>query len=168
MTERRVLVGAVIGAHGIKGEVRVKAFTVTPEALGAYGPLLTEQGTRLKIEAIRAGRSGEVVVHFAGVSDRNAAESLRGAQLFVPRDALPKPLDGEYYHADLIGLRAEDDKGAVLGTVRALHNFGAGDVIEIQSSAGETEYIPFTNANVPAVDIGAGRIVIVPPQYDED
>jgi len=168
LTERRVLVGAVAGAHGIKGEVRVKTFTVDPASLGAYGPLATENGSRLQIAALRPGRNGESIVRFDGVSDRNAAEALRGAQLYVSRAALPEPEAGEFYYADLIGLRAEDAKGAVLGTVRALHNFGAGDVIEIEFTGGETEFIPFTDANVPLVDLVAGRIVIVPPQYDED
>ena len=159
--------GVVTGAHGIKGEVKVKAFTVAPDGLGAYGPLFTEDGTRLEVDGIRAGRSGEIVVRFSGVTDRNAAEALRSTQLYVPRSALPEPELGEFYHADLIGLRAEDPLGVPLGTVRALHNFGAGDVVEIEFPDGRTEFIPLTDATVPLVDVAGGRMVLIPLRYDE-
>jgi 16S rRNA processing protein RimM len=168
LTQRRVLVGVVIGAHGIKGEVRVKTFTVQPAGLGSYGPLLTNDGGHLELQSIRPGKSGEAIVRFGGIPDRNGAEALRGAQLHVPRAALPEPEPGEFYHADLIGLRAEDEKGVVLGTVHAMHNFGAGDVVEIELSGGGTEFIPFTDGNVPSVDVAAGRIIVVPPRYAED
>ena len=145
----------------------MKTFTVEPGALSAYGPLTTDAGTRLQVAAFRPGRNGESIVRFNGIADRNAADALRGAQLYVPRASLPPPEAGEFYHADLIGLRAEDEKGALLGTVRALHNFGAGDVVEIEFANGETEFIPFTDANVPIIEIAAGRMVVVPPRYDE-
>ena len=159
----RVLLGAVIGAHGIKGEVRVKTFTLTPDALGAYGPLTTDDGRRLQVGALRAGKPGEAVVRFDGVADRNAAEALKGRQLFVPREALPVPEADEFYHADLIGLQVEDTSNTVLGRVRALHNFGAGDVMEIETPSGATEFVPFNvvlNVELPT------RIVIEPPRYE--
>ena len=154
----------MIGAHGIKGEVRVKTFTLTPDALGAYGPLTTDDGRRLLIGALRAGKPGEAVVRFDGVADRNAAEALKGRQLFVPREALPAPEEDEFYHADLVGLAVEDTSNTALGRVRALHNFGAGDVMEIETPSGATEFVPFSV--VLKVELPT-RIVIEPPNYEE-
>ncbi len=129
---RDVLMAAVIGAQGLKGEVKVKTFTATPEAVGAYGPLHTKDGRCFTVIAARAGKNGEAVLSLAGVSDRSAAEALKGVELYVPRAALPATEGEEFYHADLIGLRAEDVEDRVLGTVKAIHNYGAGDVIEIE------------------------------------
>jgi 16S rRNA processing protein RimM len=162
----RVLLGAVIGAHGIKGEVRVKTFTADPDALGAYGPLTTDDGRRLQVGALRVGKPGEAVVRFEGVADRNGAEALKGRQLFVPREALPAPEEGEFYHADLIGLAVEDSSNTALGRVRAMHNFGAGDVMEIETPSGEIEFIPFNASVVVKVEL-PNRIVIAPPGYEE-
>ena len=159
----RVRLGAVIGAHGIKGEVRVKTFTLSPDTLGAYGPLTTDDGRRLQVSALRAGKPGEAVVRFEGVADRNGAEALKGRQLFVPRDALPPPEADEFYHADLIGLAVEDTSNTALGRVRALHNFGAGDVMEIETRSGATEFVPFNV--VLKVELPT-RIVIEPPSYE--
>jgi 16S rRNA processing protein RimM len=168
LTDARVLLGAVMSAHGIKGEVKVKTFTEHADGLAAYGPVLTEDGRRFEIAALRATKADEAVVRFAGVADRNAAETLKGQRLYVPRAALPEPEAGAFYHADLVGLRAEDASGNVLGTVSAVHNFGAGDMLEIERTDGEAELVPFTDANVPIVDIAAGRIVIELPRYAED
>jgi 16S rRNA processing protein RimM len=168
LKEGRVLVGVIAAAHGIKGEVKVKAFTATPGGLGTYGPVQTEDGRQLEIAALRAFKPDEVIVAFAGISDRNMAESLRGQRLYVPRAVLPEPATGEFYHADLVGLRAQDGSGKAIGTVRGVHNFGAGDVLEIEFSGGAMEFIAFTDANVPVVDVAAGYIVIEPPRYAED
>ena len=108
------------------------------------------------------------ISRFKGIADRNAAESLKGQALYVPRDALPEPEPGEFYLADLIGLKAEDEGGAALGTVKAVHNFGAGDVIEIVRANGASEYVPFTDNAVPTVDVAGGRVVIVPPRETGD
>jgi 16S rRNA processing protein RimM len=161
----RVLLGAVIGAHGIKGEVRVKTFTLSPDALGTYGPLTTDDGRRLQVGALRAGKPGEAVVRFDGVADRNGAEALKGRQLFVPREALPAPEPDEFYHGDLIGLAVEDPANTALGRVRALHNFGAGDVMEIETPSGATEFLPFNASVVKKVELPT-RIVIEPPSYE--
>jgi 16S rRNA processing protein RimM len=161
-----VLLGAVIAAHGTKGEVRVKTFTLAPENLGAYGSLTTEKGRSLTVADLRSTKSDEAVVRFAGIGDRNAAEALKGAQLSVPREALPKPDTDEFYHADLLGVAVEDLAHTSLGKVRAIHNFGAGDVLEIETPAGVSEFVPFTSDVVRKVELPA-RIVIDPPPAEE-
>jgi 16S rRNA processing protein RimM len=168
LTQARILLGVVAAAHGIKGEVKVKTFTQSPEGLGAYGPVSTEDGRQLEIAALRSFKPDEAIVHFAGIADRSAAETLKGRSLYVPRAALPATEAGEFYYADLIGLKAEDPSGNLLGTVRGVHNFGAGDVVEIEFADGTTELIAFSDANVPAVDIAAGRIVIELPTDVEE
>ena len=156
----------MIAAHGTKGEVRVKTFTLAPENLGAYGPLSTDDGRSLSIAGLRTGKPGEAIVRFDGVSDRDAAEALRGRQLSVPRAALPVPDKDEFYHTDLIGLQVEDSASAPLGRIRALHNFGAGDVMEVETPSGATEFIPFNSAIVRKVELPT-RVVIDPPRFEE-
>jgi len=139
-----------------------------PDGLAAYGPVIVEDGRQFEIAALRQSKADEAVVHFSGIADRNTAESLKGQRLYVPRTALPATEAGEFYYADLVGLKAEDRSGKFLGTVCGVHNFGAGDVIEIEFSSGSTEFIAFSDANVPVVDIAAGRIVIeLPPDAEE-
>jgi 16S rRNA processing protein RimM len=153
---------AQIGApHGVRGEVRLRSFTEDPMALTRYGALEAEDGTRaLELETLRPARNA-LVARFAGVTDRETAAELRNVKLYVPRARLPEPEDDAYYHGDLIGLMAVDPHEAVLGTVCAVQNFGAGDLIEIAPSAGgPSVLLPFTKAFVPLVDIPAGRIVI--------
>ena len=161
---RNILLGAVIGAHGLKGEVKVKTFTHSPEKLGAYGTLSTKDGRALTVAQLRASKPDEAVVRFAEIADRNAAEALKGTELFVPREALPAAEADEFYHADLVGLRAEDEEGRVLGTVSGVHNFGAGDVIEIVRADGDTVMLPFTREVVPVIEIEAGRVIIAAPE----
>jgi 16S rRNA processing protein RimM len=168
LTQTRILLGVVTAAHGIKGEVKVKTFTQSPEGLGAYGPLVVEDGRQFEITALRVSKPDEAVIRFAGIADRNAAESLKGQRLYVPRAALPATQADEFYQADLIGLKVEDRSGNLLGTVCGVHNFGAGDVIEIEFSGGATEFIAFSDANVPVVDLAAGRIVIELPRSAEE
>src|ERR1051326_1505746 len=126
-----VLLAVIIGAQGLKGAVKAKIFTATPGALTAYGPLHDARGRRFSITDVRPGKTGEGVMSLAGVADRNQAEALKGTELFVARSVLPPTAPDEFYHADLIGLEAQDGEGRVLGRVAAIHNFGAGDVIEI-------------------------------------
>jgi 16S rRNA processing protein RimM len=168
LTQTRILLGVVTAAHGIKGEVKVKTFTQSPEGLRAYGPVIVEDGRQFEVTALRSSKPDEAIVRFAGIADRGAAESLKGQRLYVPRAALPATEAGEFYYADLIGLKAEDPAGNLLGTVRGVHNFGAGDVIEIEFSGGATEFIAFNDANVPVVDLAAGRIVIAQPRDAEE
>lgn len=163
---RDVLLGAVIGAQGLKGEVKVKTFTQSPARLGAYGPLHTKDGKRFRVLSVREARDAAVVA-LDGVNDRNAAEALKGAELFVPRAALPKEEADEFYHADLVGLRAEDTEGRAMGTIRAVHNFGAGDVLEIVRDDGDEVFLPFTREVAQEIDIEGGRIVIAAPEEIE-
>jgi 16S rRNA processing protein RimM len=163
---RDVLLGVVIGAQGLKGEVKVKTFTQSPDKLGAYGPLHTKDGKSFRATFLRETKDGAVVA-LEGVNGRNAAEALKGAELFVPRTALPKEDADEFYHADLIGLRAEDTEGRAMGTVRALHNFGAGNVIELVRDDGDEVFLPFTREVAQQIDIEGGRIVIAAPEEVE-
>jgi len=160
---RDVLIAAVIGAHGLKGEVKVKTFTATPDALARYRTLHAKDGRVFTIAQLRPGKADEAVATLAEVVDRNTAESLRGLELFVKRDALPAPDENEFYHADLIGLTAMDEADRVIGTIRAIHNYGAGDVIEIARGDGDTVMLPFVKDFVPLVDLKAGRVVIAEP-----
>lgn len=159
-----ILLGAVIGAHGLKGEVKVKTFTETPDRLGAYGPLHAKDGRVFVADAVRATASDGAVVRFEGVADRNAAEALKGLELFVARAALPQAEAEEFYHADLVGLRAEDEAGRLIGHVRGIHNFGAGDVLDIEKPDGSDALLPFTHEFAPLVDVAGGRIVIAVPE----
>ena len=162
-----VLLGVVIGAQGLKGEVKVKTFTEAPEKLGAYGPLHAKDGRTFVVANARASKEG-AIVQFEGVADRNAAESLKGIELYIARSALPPGEEHEFYHADLIGLRAEDTEGRAIGKVIALHNFGAGDVIEMErKDGGGTVLMPFTREIVPTIDVAEGRIVIAAPEEVE-
>jgi 16S rRNA processing protein RimM len=159
---------AVVGApHGVRGEVRVKTFTADPEALGAYGPLETPDGRRLTLVGLRIVKGDLAIARFREIADRTAAEALNRVALAVPRSALPVEDDGDtFYHADLIGLSAVTEAGDMLGTVAALHDFGAGDVLEVKGARGSVLY-PFTKAVVPVVDVAAGRVVVVPPAETE-
>jgi 16S rRNA processing protein RimM len=163
--ERQRICVARLGApHGVRGDVKLWSFTADPAAVADYGPFETADGRVIEIETMRPAKDF-FVVRLKGVADRDAVEQLRNAELFVPRDRLPAP-DGsdEFYHADLIGLAVVDAAGATLGSVVAVHNFGAGDLIEVRFAAlSDTVMLPFTQATVPAIDIAGGRIVIAPP-----
>ena len=165
----RICLGAIAGAHGVRGLVRIKSFTAAPRDIAAYGPLEDEAGTRRFEIAVKGETKGLVLAALAGVGDRDAAEALKGTRLYVERAALPPPEDEEeYYHADLIGLRAETPDGTGLGRVVAVHNFGAGDLLELERPDGTELLLPFTKAAVPAVDLAAGRLVAEVPEDDAD
>lgn len=161
-----VCVGVVAGANGVKGEVKIKTFTEQPLALGRYGPLCDRVGKRqFAVKVVRETKGG-VVARLEGVNDRDQADMLKGCELFVLRDRLPGIGDDEtWYHADLIGLEARDDKGGRLGTVTAVHNFGAGDLIEIEFDGEHGQVlVPFTRAHVPEVDIAKGCMTVHLPE----
>lgn len=162
-----VLLGVVIGAAGLRGEVKVKTFTAEPEALGRYGALTAKDGRCFKVESLRPLKDDLVQVKFAGLGDRNAAEALKGIELFTARARLPETAPDEFYHADLVGLAAEDEAGRSIGRVSAIHNFGAGDVIEIAREDGDSALFPFTREFVPLIDVRAKRIVIAAPEETE-
>ncbi len=169
-TEEKVCVGAIAGVRGLKGEVRIKSFTADPDDIAAYGPVSTEDGERTYRINVTARAKGLIIARIDGIEDRDAAEALKGTRLYVPRSVLPKPDDGDFYHADLIGLKAETKDGDFLGTVKAVHNFGAGDIIEIAAGPGEGKedlMVPFTSALVPDVDVSEGRIIVAPPEMLE-
>jgi len=165
---RDILLGVVTAAHGLKGEVRVKTFTENPDGLTAYGPLRGADGSSFTIADARPVKAGEAIVRFEGVSTREQAEALKGVELHVARDVLPATDEEEFYHADLVGLRAEDEAGRAVGLVRAVHNFGAGDVIEITRDDGGNVLLPFTRETVPLVDVQAARIVVATPEDLEE
>jgi 16S rRNA processing protein RimM len=165
----RICVARIGAAHGVRGEVKLWSFTEDPLALANYGPLETEDGSRrFEIETLRPAKD-HLVARLKGIGDRDAAETLRNTELFVSRDRLPPIQEQDtYYHADLIGLSAVTPEGVPLGAVTALHNFGAGDLIEIATIAGgEPLLLPFTEAIVPSVDLKARQIVVVLPTLSE-
>lgn len=162
-TDNRVCVGAIAGAFGVAGEVRLKSFCADPAAIGTYGPLFTEDGSRSFKVRLTRPVAGGLGARLSGVATKEDADSLKGTTLWVSRDRLPAAGDDEFYHADLIGLEVRDTGGAMLGRVGAVHNHGAGDLLEVIGPDG-TLLLPFTKAVVPTVDLTAGRIVADPPE----
>jgi 16S rRNA processing protein RimM len=159
----RVLMGEIGAAQGLKGEVRLRAYTQAPDAIAAYGPLEDETGRPIEIERVRVTPK-VLIARIKGVTTREHAEALNHTKLYLPRSRLPKREANEWYHADLIGLAAVDAKGEPIGTVVAIHNFGAGDIIEITPASGEANLlVPFTDATAPQVDVAQGRLVLVLP-----
>jgi 16S rRNA processing protein RimM len=159
-----IILGVVTAVQGLKGEVRVKTFTEAPGRLADYGVLHTSEGRKLEIVALRVSKADGAVVRFKEIDDRDSAERLVDAKLLVERAALPATDANEFYHADLIGLRAQDSEGRVIGTVRAIHNFGAGDVIELERLGGGALLLPFNGDFVPGVDVANGYITVSEPE----
>ncbi len=167
MPPSQICVARIGAAHGVRGAVKLWTFTEDPLAVQRYGPLSTRDGAR-QFEVTDAREAKDhLVATLKGVTTRDEAERLNGIELYVARDRLPAPDDGEYYHADLIGLAAVTAANEPIGRVIAIHNFGAGDIIEIAPPEGTTLLLPFTNAVVPTVDLAGGRVVIELPQEIE-
>jgi 16S rRNA processing protein RimM len=163
MSAQKICVARIGAAHGVRGQVRLWTFTEDPFAVKHYGPLSTKDGTRqFEVTGAREAKD-HLVATLKGVTTRNDAERLNGLELYVAREQLPATDEGEYYHADLIGLAAVAPDNEPIGRVLAIHNFGAGDIIEIAPPQGTTLLLPFTNAVVPTVDIAGGRVVIALP-----
>ena len=160
-----VLVAAIAGAFGVKGEVRLKSFTARPEAVAEYGPLHDEDRTRsFSVTLVRPVKGG-FAARLSGVTTKEQADAVRGTRLYAERGALPVLPDDEFYHADLIGLQAFDPGGAPLGRINVVLNHGAGDLLEIDRGPGlASVLVPFTLANVPTVDLATRRVVIDPPE----
>ncbi|MBU1307712.1 MAG: ribosome maturation factor RimM [Alphaproteobacteria bacterium] len=166
----QILLGQIGAAHGIKGAVRIAAHTQDPLAIADYGPLTTDRpGLTITISKLRLHKN-VVVAHIKGVDDRNAAETLNGVSLFVDRARLPDPEDeDDFYHTDLIGLEARIASGVVIGSVVAILNYGAGDLIEIRdTNSGDTFLYPFTKAVVPTIRLADGYLVIEVPLDAEE
>jgi 16S rRNA processing protein RimM len=162
-----ICVARIGAAHGVRGAVKLWTFTEDPLAVKHYGPLMTKDGAR-QFEVTHAREAkGHLVATLKGIATRDEAERLNGLELYVARDKLPATDEDEYYHADLIGLVAVTSANEPLGRVIAIHNFGAGDIIEIAPPQGSTLLLPFTNAVVPTVDLAAGRVVIELPEEIE-
>jgi 16S rRNA processing protein RimM len=165
MTAERIVMGVVTGAHGVRGLVRVKSFTADPADLTAYGPLTDAAGRTEYALTLKGEVKGQLLAAIAGCTDRNAAEALRGTQLYLARALLPETEDGdEFYHADLIGLSARDAAGVELGRVRAVFDFGSGDVLEVLDADGRAVLYPFTRTVVPEIDLAAGTLTVLPPE----
>lgn len=162
-----VCVGVIVGAHGIRGEVRVKCFTDDPEDLDQYGPLWDEGGKHPFKARVVGVSKGLALVALEGVTDRNRAESLKGVRLNISRDALPEADEDEFMVADLVGATAQTSAGEVLGSVKGVYNFGAGDVLEIMGPKGSL-MVPFTRQVVPEVDVAARKVVVDPPPFAPD
>jgi 16S rRNA processing protein RimM len=155
--------GAIAGAHGVRGAVIVKPFTDDPEAIASYGQLSDETGQRtFKLTRTGKAKSG-LVCKVEGVNDRDQAQALKGTRLYIERARLPETEEDEFYHADLIGLEAKDPNGTVLGRIKRVEDFGAGDLIELEVSDGETVFLPFTEEIFPIVNVAKGEIMAIPP-----
>lgn len=157
-----VCVAKVTGAHGVRGAVRLRCFTEAPQNVAAYGPVCDHAGRELFALTVTGPAKGGVIARVVGIEDRDAAEALAGLALYIPRDRLPEPDEDEFYEGDLIGLTAVDCSGAPRGRVVAVHDFGAGEIVEIAGD-GESLMLPFTRESVPEIDLTARRVVIDPP-----
>ena len=160
-----ICVGAIAGAFGVKGEVRLKSFTSIPEAIADYSPLLTEKGEKKFDVVITGGIKNGLSARMSGVISKEDADKLKGTRLFVPRERLPELLEDEYYHTDLIGLGVKDIEGSVLGRIKSVLNHGASDLLEIEDkSQNNSILVPFTRKIVPKVDIKNSIVIIDPPK----
>ena len=167
MPPSQICVARIGAAHGVRGAVKLWTFTEDPLAVKRYGPLVTKDGARqFEVTHVREAK-GHLVATLKGIATREEAERLNGVELYVAREKLPATSEDEYYHTDLIGLAAVNAAGEPLGRVIAIHNFGAGDIIEIAPPNGATMLLPFSNAVVPTVDLEGGRVVIELPDEIE-
>jgi 16S rRNA processing protein RimM len=168
-TKNRVLLGIITGVHGIRGDVIVRSYTTDPQDIAAYGALETAKGEVLAAMTIVRVTDRGIIAHIERVTDRTTAEKLRGVELWIARDRLPPAQPGEYYHADLIGLAAVAPDGTEIGAVLAVENFGAGDLLDIKLKAtNRSEYVPFTNAHVPKVDLENAQLTVIMPVLTQD
>lgn len=165
LPDHHVIVGVIGAAHGLRGEMRLKAYTADPMAVGDYGPLRLPDGRNVAVKVLRSVRDDLVIVRMDGVTDRNLAEALTGQPLSLDKSRLPALAEeDEFYHADLVGLKAVDAQGQVLGHIVGLFNYGAGDMLEIRlTKPAPTDFLPFTKAFVPKIDLTAGFVEVVLP-----
>jgi len=162
--EKRVCVGQLLGAHGVRGLVKLASFTEDPAAIAEYGALTDAEGKRTFTVTLHGANKGHFLAEIVEIGDREAAQALNGTRLYIERSQLPAAEEDEFYHADLIGLRAELPDGTPMGTVAAMLNFGAGDIVELSLPGGKRPMLPFDKETVPVIDIAGGRIVVDPPE----
>jgi 16S rRNA processing protein RimM len=167
-SSKLILVGRVAGAFGVKGEVRVTAYTARPDALLAYRDLLRQDGSPGLTLLSGRTQKGDLVARAREIATKEEADALRGLLLHVPREALPEPDEDEYYLTDLIGMACVTPDGEALGKVKAVQDFGAGDILEIDPGRGQTWYLPFTRECVPDVNIAGGTVTVVRPAEVSD
>ncbi|MDR3425598.1 MAG: ribosome maturation factor RimM [Alphaproteobacteria bacterium] len=163
-TPQKICVGQFAGAHGVRGLIKLRSFTAQPEAIFTYAPLSDQEGARTFTLALKSAAKDHFIVSVEGINDKESADRLRGDRLYIPHDALPKPAEGEYYEADLIGLRATDKNGKDHGQVMGVYDHGAGVFLEIGTSKKDSFMLPFRDAFVPEVDLGQSKLVIVVPE----
>ena len=162
-SDNRICVGIVTGPHGLKGDVKLKSYPENPKDVAAFGPVTDKSGERqFDIRILSANQKG-LVVELSGVRGREAAEAIRGTELYMVRDLLPELEEDEFYYSDLVGLVVEDINGAAIGTVSLVDNYGAGEIIEVDLKDGGTEMYPMSREVVPTIDLKNGRVVINPP-----
>jgi 16S rRNA processing protein RimM len=167
LADRLILVGRVLGAFGVRGELKIRSYTDDPVALGRYRELRKADGSSaLTLAGCRQQKGAVIVARSAEVATRDEAAGLAGLDLYAPREAFAEPAEDEYYLADLIGLEAVDGEGEVVGRVKSVGNFGAGDLLEIAPPTGPSWWLVFSRETTPVVDLAAGRLVIRPPPGD--
>lgn len=164
---RRICVGKILGAHGVRGLAKIASFTAEPESVAAYGPVSDETGKRRWTLTLQSWNKDHFLARLSGVDTREQAQALRGTSLYVPRTALPAATGDSFYYADLIGLEARLDTGAVYGAVVAVTNYGASDILDIRRPDGTSVLLPFANAFVPDVHLADGWLRIIPPEIVE-
>ena len=164
MHDDMICVGAIGGAFGVRGDVRLKSFCAEPSDIADYNPLQLEDGREISVTLVGPIKTG-YSARLSGIKTKEQADALNGQKLYAPRDRLPALPDDEFYHADLMGLEIVDTGGAALGTVKSVQNHGAGDLLEVVGPGLKTSvFLPFTREAVPTVDLAAGRIVTDPPE----
>ena len=163
MSACKLPIGAIVGPQGIRGQFKVKPFTAAPKSLSAYGPVTTDNGQQMTLQIMSVNAKGLVIVRAKGVDTRDAAEALRGLTLYVVRKNLPEPNDGEFYHADLLGMAVKGQDGTPLGILIAIHDFGAGEIAELAPRKGSTIMVPFGVGRLIAVDMAAKELCLSVP-----
>ena len=164
---RKICLGKVTGPQGLDGSVRIKSYTAHPEDIASYGPVTDKEGrSQFDIQILRSTNKG-LVAKLGGIEDRAAAEAIKGLELYVTRDVLPEPEEGEFYFSDLIGLDVVSIEGNLIGKVKSMDNFGAGNLIEIEFGEMNSFILPFSDQAVPVIDIVGGRVVVRLPDEDE-
>ena len=164
MASTRLSVGVVVGAHGVRGQFKVKPFTDQPKALDSYGPVWLEDDTKLSLKVKSVSPKGHVLVSAREVTTRDQADALRGIHLYIDRQSLPETADDELYHADLIGMAVATDAGQHLGEIIGIHDFGAGEIVEIRPATGSSFMLPFAKDYVAKIDSGLRQVVVAPPE----